>query len=140
MNCEAHFEGLKADSCTVSSSSGAVATFNNGVPTTAVTGATPELLFDGLDRQDYAFMEAGAVVSNPLSITGASDVFSSFAGGQSLQITGAGLTSDVLLGKSEVRVCGRTCEIDEDNSDASQLTCKTPVMPTKRSILDYQVQ
>ena len=137
VNCEAYFEGLKADSCTVSSSIEAVATFNNGVPTTAVTGATPELLFDG---QDYAFMEPTADVSNPLSITGASDVFSSFAGGQSLQITGAGLTSDVLLGKSEVRVCGRTCEIDEDNSDASQLTCKTPVMPTKRSILDYQVQ
>lgn len=83
MNCEAYFEGLKADLCTVSSSIEAVATFNNGVPTTAVTGATPELLFDG---QDYAFMEAAADVSNPLSITGASDVSSSFAGGQSLQI------------------------------------------------------
>ena len=70
VGCEVYFEGLKADSCTVNDSSSATATFNNGVPTTQVTAAVPELLFVTPStnvppvQQDYANMEA--VVSNPI--------------------------------------------------------------------------
>lgn len=62
---------------------------------------------------------------------------SSFAGGQKLQVTASGLTNDVLLGKSEVRVCKKTCTIDEALSTASDFFCSVPAISTIKSNSEF---
>ena len=105
---------MVSDSCIVQSETIVVATFNKGVPTTS-SETTPELRFISSNGSNhYAIFDAAAVLSNPLSIAlTTSGTSSSFAGGQTLQITASGLTSDVMLGKAVIRVCEKPCEIIE---------------------------
>ena len=68
-----------------------------------------------------------------------SGLVSSFAGGLSLQITADGLSSDVMSGSSEVRICEKVCVLDEETSTASDLTCKLPAISTSMSNSEFKI-
>jgi hypothetical protein len=117
--CEAVFLGMVSNSCVRSLDSSISATFDFGVPTSS-TDVTPELRFIASDGTHYALVDVTAIISNPLSISLTEPTQqSSFAGGCPLKVTASGLTSDILLGKSEIRVCEKPCMIDEAASSSS---------------------
>ena len=137
--CEAIFLGQVSDSCSIASAGSVVATFTDGVPTVAAeTSPLLRFIVTGV-ASHYAVVAADATISNALVITGASaDLKSSFAGGQTLEITATGLTSDVKLGNAEIRVCGKPCAIAAGSS-AATFACSTPAISTKKSVESFKI-
>ena len=137
--CEAIVRGQVSDSCSIDSAGSVVATFTDGVPTGAAA-TSPQLRFVTEAASHYAVVAEDATIDNPLVITAASAALeSSFAGGQTLEITATGLTSDVKLGNSEIRVCGKPCAIAAGSS-AATFACSTPAISTKKSIESFKIQ
>ena len=64
---------------------------------------------------------------------------SSFAGGRTLEVTAYGLTSDIILGRSEVRVCEKPCKRDADKSNASVFSCTVPEISTLKSDSEFNI-
>ena len=133
-HCEAVLLGLSSDTCVLSTDGTTVnAIFNNGVPTSSSDFA-PVLLFTTATATHYAVIDQSAVVQNPSgTITAQNDVISSFAGGKKLQVQANGLTSDVMLKRSEIRVCDQKCTTVESESSDGTYTCMTPAISTTRS-------
>ena len=138
--CEAIVRGQVSDSCSIDSAASVVATFTDGVPT-GVALARPPLRFITEAASHYAVAAPEDVfIYNPIDITAVSAALtSSFAGGQTLEITATGLTSDVKLGNSEIRVCGKPCTIAAGSS-AATFVCSTPAISTKKSIDSFKIQ
>lgn len=57
-----------------------------------------------------------------------------------LQIQANGLTNDVKLGKTEIRVCDKPCEINESGSDSAIFSCNTPAISTKKSNSEFKIR
>ena len=137
--CVGLFLGAASDSCDVLTDTVAVATFNTGVPTSP-GGVLPELRFDAEDRCDYALVDEAAAVLRPRSVASTtSGLISSFAGGPTLEVVAEGLTSDVISQGSEVRVCGKPCEMIVGESTASLYACAVPAISTTGSNSEFTV-
>jgi hypothetical protein len=137
--CEGLFLGMVSDSCTVESATSVVATFNMGVPT-SLLAVVPQLRFNATDGSHYASFDPSAVVQNPLLITATTaGLVSSFAGGRTIEVTADGLTSDIKLGKAEVRVCEKTCVHKAADSTDSVYACTVPAISTTRSNSEFMI-
>ena len=80
------------------------------------------------------------MVENPLDITSTTTGLStSFAGGQTVQIQAAGLTNDILLGRAQIRICEKPCQIIEAESTAHIFACSTPAVATKKSNEEFKI-
>ena len=101
--------GKVSDSCTVQSAETVVVTFDMGVPTSS-GDMMPELRFNTTNGSSHYAIAESIVLSNPVLVSQTtSGLISSFAGGQILQVTANGLTNDITLGSSEVRICDKPC-------------------------------
>jgi hypothetical protein len=137
--CEALFLGMVSDSCTVESSTSVVATFNMGVPT-SLTDVVPQLRFNATDGSHYARFDPAAVVQNPLLVMDlTAGLVSSFAGGRTLAVAAIGLTSDIMLGRAEVRVCEKACVHRPADSTELIYSCTVPAISTTRSNSEFVI-
>ena len=81
-----------------------------------------------------------AKLENKLNVSPAqSVVLSSFAGGSNFELTGQGLTQDVLQGNAEVRICDKPCTMKPALSDADKFTCGTPAIATLSSNAEFSI-
>jgi hypothetical protein len=137
------FNGVLADSVSITSNTEAVATFSNGVPLIA-TALKPYLYFqsDNSPVQHWATSPYTAKLTTALTATALdTSVSCSFAGGCSLSITQPGLLANLASdpAKNTIRVCGQRCELSPDESTSSQIKCKVPALPTTYSIDQYKI-
>ena len=106
--CEGNYGGAVATGCTVNSAGEAVLEFAAGAPTFEDPGVAPLLRFIPDDETIANNASGSQTVANPLvidSVNGGSDLETSFAGGQTLNIQANGLAEKVALGEAVVRVC-----------------------------------
>lgn len=106
--CEGSYGGAVATGCVINNAGEAVLQFDDGAPTVETPGVAPVLRFIPTDGTIVDTASGSSLVENPLAITavnGGSDLSSSFAGGQILNIQANGLAEKVALGEAVVRVC-----------------------------------
>ena len=91
--------------------------------------------------QLVAAQATAVVMENALSVTASTTALScSFQGGCPYSVTSAGLFATLQNSSDDsISVCGRTCEIDDDASDADQVTCKLPFLSTAYSASTYEI-
>ena len=105
--CSVLYANVESDTCTINSVSEVVADFINGI-SISETEITPILGFvdDDISFEHLALAGEPAVLANPFTLTSAtSGITSSFAGGRQMTVVADGLSSKVISGDAEVRVC-----------------------------------
>lgn len=134
--CEGSYAGAVASDCIIDSDGQARLVFAAGAPSFEEPGTAPLLRFVADDETIANNASGSTALANPLvinSVNGNSNLETSFAGGQTLNIAANGLAEKVALGEAVVRVCSRECEPDASLSDASNFACRVPAIATTQS-------
>lgn len=146
------FKGVESDSAVINSDVSITATFNNGIPVSE-TAESPSVRFVPSDsrRRLVSLSDAGmqllgwingdVTIQNTLSVTDSTSGLScSFQGGCAYTVTSDGLTSTLTDSETNyIDVCGNTCVIDSDASDADQTTCTLPYVSTAYSASTFEI-
>jgi hypothetical protein len=136
-----YFAGVSATSITINSDTSLTSFWDSGLPLSTLALA-PVLSFTDPSTNYTHWAPFTSTIANllPTTIPVISPTLCSFAGGCLLTLPLPGLSSNLLsTSKTSVTVCGRTCQVDRDTSESTNVMCWVPEVPTTYSQREYGI-
>ena len=145
------FKGVESSSSVITDATSILATFENGVPLSAIAAAPSVRFVPTISGRRLASLSEASIqliasqisvnIANTLTVTDSTSGLScSFQGGCPYTIKAAGLTASLKNSKtSRIDVCGNPCVVDAKASDASQTTCTLPYLATSYSAETFEI-
>ena len=135
------FNGVAADTVTISSATSATAVWTNGVPVVS-TATTPQFYLQSSTTKEahWAAFATTATVTNAIVASVIdSTVKCSFAGGCQISISQKGLFSALQNSANTITVCNQPCTVSSTDSSASTVKCTIPPLATTYSVQNYNI-